>query len=158
MRLVEEAEDLAGNVLATSLLVVHDTGRGGQDDVTERTRGQELLNPVLNLTELDVEARRDDTTLVDAAVELDDNLTGAVVVDLLELANVAVLLHNREELDDDLGRGSDKHLALTLALGVDNAVKSVVKNGNANHDGRLCDLEEVMTRGPVDKRDRKSVV
>lgn len=140
MRLVEEAEDLAGNVLATSLLVVHDTGRGGQDDVTERTRGQELLNPVLNLTELDVEARRDDTTLVDAAVELDDNLTGAVVVDLLELANVAVLLHNREELDDDLGRGSDKHLALTLALGVDNAVKSVVKNGNANHDGRLCDL------------------
>lgn len=89
MRLVEEAEDLAGNVLATSLLVVHDTGRGGQDDVTERTRGQELLNPVLNLTELDVEARRDDTTLVDAAVELDDNLTGAVVVDLLELANVA---------------------------------------------------------------------
>lgn len=89
MRLVEEAEDLAGNVLATSLLVVHDTGRGGQDDVTERTRGQELLNPVLNLTELDVEARRDDTTLVDAAVELDDNLTGTVVVDLLELANVA---------------------------------------------------------------------
>ena len=89
MTLVEETEDLAGNVLATSLLVVHDTGRGGHDDVTERTRGQELLNPVLNLTELDVEARRDDTTLVDAAVELDDNLTGAVVVDLLELANVA---------------------------------------------------------------------
>lgn len=39
---------------------------------------------------------------------------------------LTVLLHNREELDDDLGRRADKHLALTLALGVDNAVKSVV--------------------------------
>ena len=32
---------------------------------------------------------RDDTGLVDAAVELDDDLAVAVVVDLLELANVA---------------------------------------------------------------------
>ena len=37
-----------------------------------------------------------------------------------------MLLHDREELDDDLGRRSDKHLALTLALGVDNAVEGVV--------------------------------
>jgi len=37
-----------------------------------------------------------------------------------------VLLHNRKELDNDLGARSNKHLALTLALGVDNAVKSVV--------------------------------
>lgn len=89
MRLVEEAEDLAGNVLATGLLVVHDTGRGGEHDVTERTGGQELLNPVLDLAELNVEAGRDDTALVDTAVELDDNLARTVVVDLLELADVA---------------------------------------------------------------------
>ena len=37
-----------------------------------------------------------------------------------------MLLHDREELDDDLGRRADKHLALTLALGVDNAVEGVV--------------------------------
>ena len=37
-----------------------------------------------------------------------------------------MLLHDREELDDDLGRGSDKHLALALALGVDDGVKGVV--------------------------------
>lgn len=37
-----------------------------------------------------------------------------------------MLLHDGKELDDDLGRGSDKDLALALALSIDNAVKSVV--------------------------------
>ena len=89
MGLVEEAEDLAGDVLATSLLVVHDTGRGGEHNVTERTRGQKLLNPVLDLAELNVEARRNDTTLVDATDQLDHHLARTVVVHLLKLANVA---------------------------------------------------------------------
>jgi len=87
--LVEETENLAGDVLPAGLLVVHDTGRGGEDNVTELTRGQKLHNPLLHVAELDVVARRDDTGLVDAAVKLDDNLAVAVVVDLLELANVA---------------------------------------------------------------------
>ena len=69
--------------------MVHDTGGGGQDNVTELTRGEELDDPLLNIAELDVVAGRDDTGLVDAAVKLDDNLAVAVVIDLLELANVA---------------------------------------------------------------------
>jgi hypothetical protein len=77
-------------VLPAGLLVVHDTGRGGEDNVTELTRGQQLDNPLLHVAELDVVAGGDDTSLVDAAVELDDNLAVAVVVDLLELANVAL--------------------------------------------------------------------
>jgi hypothetical protein len=76
-------------VLAASLLVVHDTGGGGQDDVTELTRRKELDDPLLDIAELDVVAGRDDTGLVDAAVKLDNDLAVAVVVDLLELANVA---------------------------------------------------------------------
>ena len=76
-------------MLATSLLVVHDTGGGGQDNVTELTRGEELDDPLLNIAELDVVAGGDDTGLVDAAVKLDNDLAVAVVVDLLELANVA---------------------------------------------------------------------
>ena len=35
-------------------------------------------------------------------------------------------LHDTEELDDDLRRGADEHLALAAALGVDNVVKAVV--------------------------------
>ena len=65
--LVEEAGDLARDVLATGLLVVHDTGRGGEDDVAELTVGQELDNPLLELREADVVAGGDDTALVEAA-------------------------------------------------------------------------------------------
>ena len=77
-------------MLSPGLLVVHDTGRGGQDDVAELTRGQQLNNPLLEIGETDVVAGRDDTSLVQAAVQLDDDLAGAVVVDLLEFTNVAL--------------------------------------------------------------------
>lgn len=66
MPLVEETDDLAGNVLATGLLVVHDTGGGGEDDVAELTRWQELDDPLLEVGELDVVAWGDDTSLVEA--------------------------------------------------------------------------------------------
>lgn len=106
--LVEEANDLASNVLATGLLVVHDTSRGGEHDETELTSREQLDNPLLKLSQADVVAGGDDTALVEAtntvsertprrtlfflyspAVELNDDLAAAVVVDLLELADVA---------------------------------------------------------------------
>jgi hypothetical protein len=91
--LVEEADDLARDVLPTGLLVVHDASRGGEDDVAELTGGQELDNPLLEVGETDVVAGVDDTRLVEATVELHNDLAGAVVIDLLELANVAWKRH-----------------------------------------------------------------
>lgn len=44
--------------------MVHDTSRGGEDDVAELTRGQELGGPLLEVTELDGVAGVDDTALV----------------------------------------------------------------------------------------------
>lgn len=88
-RLVEEADDLARDVLPPGLLVIHDAGRGGEDDVAELTRGQQLDNPLLEITESDVVAGRDDTGLVETAIQLNDDLAVAVVINLLELANVA---------------------------------------------------------------------
>jgi hypothetical protein len=35
-------------VLSPGLLVVHDTGRGGEDDLTERSGGEEQVDPVLD--------------------------------------------------------------------------------------------------------------
>lgn len=52
-------------MLATSLLVVHDTGGGGQNDVAELTRGKELDSPLLEVTELNGVAGVDDTALVE---------------------------------------------------------------------------------------------
>jgi len=100
--LVEESDDLSCNVLASGLLVVHDTGRGGEDDVTELTSREELDNPFFEIWEADVVSGRDDTSLVQArmcvsmsfpngrqldipAIELDYNLARAVVVDFLKL-------------------------------------------------------------------------
>ena len=42
-------------------------------------------------------------------------------------------LHDREELDNDLGGGADEDLALALLLSVDDALEAVVEDGNANH-------------------------
>lgn len=69
--------------------MVHDASRGGQDDVAELTSWEELDNPLLEIGELDVVAGVDDAGLVEATVQLDDDLAGAVVIDLLELADVA---------------------------------------------------------------------
>lgn len=131
--LVDESKDLATDVLVTGLDVVHDTGRGGKDDLTERSGREELRDPVLNRVDGDVEPGGDDTTLVQSAVELDNNLATSVVVDDLELANVAVLLHDRKNLDNDLGGRSDEDLSLSSSLGVDDVVKGVVKNGDSDH-------------------------
>lgn len=46
--------------------MVHNTGTGGEDDVSELTRRKELDNPLLEVTELDVVAGGDDTSLVEA--------------------------------------------------------------------------------------------
>jgi len=79
-------------VLATGLFLIHDTRTGRQNYVTELTGREKLDNPLLKLVETDVVAGGDDTALVEAAVELDNDLAGAVVIDLLELANAKKML------------------------------------------------------------------
>ena len=68
--LVKESDDLASDVLSPRLLVVHDAGGGGEDDVAELTRRQELDDPLLEIAELDVVAWADDTGLVEAAIHI----------------------------------------------------------------------------------------
>lgn len=87
--LVEVTQDLATSVLPTGLVMVQHTGRGGQDNDTERTSGQQLFHPVFNPAQGYVETGRDDTALVDPAQELNDNLAAAVIINELVLANVA---------------------------------------------------------------------
>lgn len=87
-------------MLPTGLVVVEDTGRGGQDDDAERTGGEQLLDPLLDSAKRNVEPGADDTALVDTAQQLDHDLARAVVVDLLELADVAC------EIRTNISRGS----------------------------------------------------
>lgn len=60
-----------------------------QDDDTKGTSGEQQVDPGLNLVDLDVEAGRDDTGLVETSVQLDDDLSSTVIIDDLKLSNVA---------------------------------------------------------------------
>lgn len=82
-------------MLASGLLVVHDSSTGGEDNVTELTRRKELDNPLLQVLEGHVVAGRDDTGLIETAVELDHNLAVAVVINFLEFTNVACGMSQR---------------------------------------------------------------
>ena len=46
-----------------------------------------------------------------------------------------VLLHDAEELDNDLGGRTDQDLALASLLGVVDGVKRIVKDGGLDHFG-----------------------
>ncbi len=104
-RLVEETDDLSCNVLASCLLVVHDTGRGCENDVSELTGWQKFDNPLLEIGETNVVSWGDDTSLVETidriskrwqknstqflpAIQLDDNLARSVIINFLEFTNV----------------------------------------------------------------------
>ena len=66
-----------------------DRERAHQDDETELTSREQQVDPVLDLVDGDVVPGRDDTGLVQTAVQLYDDLARTVVIDDLKLANVA---------------------------------------------------------------------
>ena len=107
---VEETEDLASDMLGTSLVVVHDTLVGGKDEDTELTGGEHGVGEIFELLEGKIETGWDNTTLVESTVKVDNNLAGASIIDDLELVDVAVLLHDLKELDENLGGGSEDNL------------------------------------------------
>lgn len=46
-----------------------------------------------------------------------------------------MLLHNTEELDNDLGGWSDQNLSLSRLLSVVDGIKRIVEDGGLNHFG-----------------------
>ncbi len=63
--------------------------------------------------------------LVEATVQVDDDLASSVVVDDLELANVAVLHHHGQKLDNDLRAGSQQDLSLVSLLSIAEGLQSI---------------------------------
>lgn len=100
--LEEESENLSSQMLSSGLLVIHDSGGGGKDEISELTGWEEGVGVLLQIVKTDVETWGDDGGLVETSGEVDDDLSGAVVVDDLELSDVSVLHHDGQEADDDL--------------------------------------------------------
>jgi hypothetical protein len=85
---VEIPKHLATGLLSSGFFVIHDAQVSGENNVAEKTRGQKILNPMLDLVQLDVETGRDDSALVDASIELHNNLAGAAIINDFKLTNV----------------------------------------------------------------------
>ena len=96
---VEETENLTTDMLCSGFLVVHDTLVSGQNNKTELSGGEDLVNKVLEVLELEVETGGDNTTLVKTSVKLNNNLAISSIIDNFELVDVTMLLHDTEELD-----------------------------------------------------------
>lgn len=57
-----------------------------------------------------------------------------------------MLLHDREELDNDLGRRADQDLALAALLGVVDGVEGIVEDGSLDHS---CGCRARFSNGEV---------
>lgn len=68
----------------------------------ELTRWQQVLGPGLNLVQDNVESWGNDTTLVEATVQVDNDFASSVIIDNFELTDVTVLHHDGQEFNDDL--------------------------------------------------------
>lgn len=124
---------LATSVRLTGIFVSHDSVRGGEHQAAELTRGQQLVAPALNLREGDIKTRADHARLVEAAQKVNDDFARAVVIDDFEFADIAVLLHQAQELDDNARSGAEEDLALTTALGVGDGLEGVSEGINKDH-------------------------
>ena len=94
----------------------HNALVGGHDDVAELTGGKDGGDKVFELVDGQIEVGGDHTALVEAAVELNNDLAGTGIVDNGVLVDVALLLHEGEELDKSLGDRAEDNLYLLFRL------------------------------------------
>lgn len=123
VQLEEEAENLSSGVLVLSLVVVHDSVGGRQDEVSELPGGKDHVSPAFNVAQLNIKPRRNHTALVDSPEQLNDDFSTSVVVDDFEFSDVSSLLHQLEELDEHFRARSQKHLTLAFLLSVQDVLE-----------------------------------
>ena len=90
--------------------MVHDTLVGGEDDETELSGWEDLIDELLEILQFQVESWWDDTGLVKSTVEVDNDLSGSLVINDLEVSDISMSLHASKELDNNLGDWSEENL------------------------------------------------
>jgi len=88
-RSIEESKNLSSRLLASGLFMCHNSVGGRKDNVTELPGWQQVDDPFLNFGILYIETRTNDTALVEAASQLDDNLVRTVIIDNFEFTDIA---------------------------------------------------------------------
>ena len=70
-------------MLPPGLLVVHDPAGGGEHHVAELSGGKQVVGPLLDLVDGDIESGGDHTTLVQPTSQIHNNLARSVIIDNL---------------------------------------------------------------------------
>ena len=70
--------------------------------MSELSGRQNVVCPLFEVGQQDVVSGRDDSAFVDTADQFDNDLLASVVIDDFKLSDVVVLLHDSEELKEDL--------------------------------------------------------
>ena len=109
-RSVEVSEDLATNVLSLGFFVIHNSEGCCENDISKLSWRKDLIDKLLEVFQLEIVSWRNNSTFVKSSVKLNDNLAVSLVVYNFKLIDVSVLLHHSEELDDNLGCGSQENL------------------------------------------------
>mmetsp|Transcript_53499 Transcript_53499/g.88829 ORF Transcript_53499/g.88829 Transcript_53499/m.88829 type:complete len:95 (+) Transcript_53499:192-476(+) len=94
--------------------------------MTELAGRKQIHDPLLDLAMANIKARADDTTFVDPANEIYDDLASTMVIDDFKFANIAVFHHLLQKLDDHLGGRPDEHLAFAAFFSIEYATQTVV--------------------------------
>ena len=81
--LKEESKNLSSQVFPPCLLVIHDAARGCQDHISKLSGGQEVVGPFLDISDGHIKPGRNDTTLVETASQIDNNLASTVIINNL---------------------------------------------------------------------------
>ena len=95
-------------MLPSGLFVVHDTLVGGEDEETELSGGENGVGKVLEVLQLEVESGGDNTALVESSVKLDNDLSGAGIIDDLELVDQDRVFNSSGGASESAGPRSSK--------------------------------------------------
>lgn len=81
-----------------------------------------------------VKTGRNNSAFVQPSGKVYNDLSRSVVVDDFELADVSVLHHHSQKLDDDFGARPDEDLPLASLLGIVYGFKSVAQYVHTHHN------------------------
>lgn len=86
--LVNIAQQLSSDILPTRLFVVEDARRRREHDDPNATRGQQIIDPLLDTVVLHIESRRNNSRFIQPSVELYDNFSTTMVINDFEFTDV----------------------------------------------------------------------
>ena len=79
----EKSKNLAPKMFSSGLFMIHNSTRGCQHNIAKLSGRKKVVGPLLNVTDADIKAGRNDTALIQTPSKIDNNLSRSMVVNNL---------------------------------------------------------------------------